>query len=190
MANLEDLERWEPTPAWIHETTGNNFRAWHATVEDFTAAAGKVHDHSADGSDMMMSINGVAAMLYGYAIESALKGLLARKNVKLIEKRRLVEFPGSRTHELKPLAEHVSKTVDLGLTKDELNVLDRLSNFVIFAGRYPVSTRPEGMEPAKGLGVDEQAARFFSTADFNVATTLLNRLTTALNPFLPENRKT
>jgi hypothetical protein len=72
----------------------------------------------------------------------------------------------------------------LPLTEQELNVLDRLSAFVLFAGRYPVALRPDDMKERKTLDGDKQVPTFFSEEDFQVAKRLLNGFTTALNPHM------
>lgn len=80
------------------------------------------------------------------------------------------------------MARVVSKQVHLPLTDEELNVLDRLSAFVLFAGRSPVSLRPEEMKERNTPHRGKQVPTFFSEEDFQVARRLLNGFTTALSP--------
>src|SRR5438067_2821529 len=133
---------WTPGQPWVHSTTGNNYRAWFASVEDLTTAAKRIYDGTPaslpDGTVLMLSINTVTAMLIGYAIESALKGLWVRAGNKLIVNGKFVRPPNAGDHELGQLGREMSKQVHLPMTADELNVLDRLSAFVLFAGRYPI----------------------------------------------------
>ena len=60
----------------IHEMTGNNPRAWHASVETLHESAKRIKQRNAaslpDGTELMLATNGVYAMLLGYAIECAL----------------------------------------------------------------------------------------------------------------------
>jgi hypothetical protein len=179
---------WEADEGWLHEAKGNNFRAWFATVEELTAASRAVYDLTParlpDGTELMLGRNAVAAMLYGLAIECALKGLWVRGGRSLIKDGKFLAGPGAKDHKLHLLAAAVADVVELDLSADELNVLERLSKFVIFAGRYPVSLKPEGMAPVKSLDGELQHPVFFSTADFGVTMRLLNRFTTALNPLL------
>jgi hypothetical protein len=121
-------------------------------------------------------------MLIGYAVECALKGLWLRAGNKLIVNGKFIRVPNTGEHELGQLARVVSEQVHLPLTDEELSVLDRLSAFVLFAGRYPVSLRPEEMKERKTSDGGRQVPTFFSEEDFQVAKRLLNGFTTALSP--------
>jgi hypothetical protein len=121
-----------------------------------------------------------------YATECALKGLWVRAGNRIIARGKFVGVPEAGDHELRQLAVAVAPVSALELSEDELNVLERLSRFIVFAGRSPVPKRPEEMKPKMGLGRIPQVPHFFSEADFDVTRQVLNRLTTALNPFLPD----
>ncbi len=177
---------WEPGHPWLHESTGNNAMAWLGSVEQLTTAARKVRDetkaHLDDGTELVPAINSVAAMLTGYAIECALKGLWVRAGRKIIEGGEFVGIPNAGDHKLAQIARTVSAVVHLPLTGEELAVLKRLSAFVEFAGRYPVPKRAESMAMTEGFDGGKQVPHVFTPADFQVADRLLNAFTTALNP--------
>jgi hypothetical protein len=74
-----------------------------------------------------------AQLMYAYAIENVLKGLVASKRPDLIQEHELHgEFS---THNLIKLAEKAEFTVHV----QERPVLEALSNLSIWAGRYPVA---------------------------------------------------
>jgi hypothetical protein len=179
---------WTPGHPWLHETMGNNDRAWHGWVELLTEAARKVYDGTKaqlpDGTEFHLAINSVAAMLTGYAIECALKGLWVKAGNKVVMNGRYARIPNAGDHALDQLARAVGKCIVLPVTEEELSVLERLSAFVIFAGRYPIPLTPERMAPVKSLSGGAQVPHVFTPEDFQVANHLLNRFTTALNPFL------
>ncbi len=179
---------WTPGHPWLHETTGNNYSAWHGWAELLTEAAKKVYDDTKaqlpDGTELHLALNSVAAMLTGYAIECALKGLWVKAGNKVVQNGRYAPIPDARDHELAQLAQAIGKCIVLPVTEEELSVLERLSAFVIFAGRYPIPRTPEKMAPVKSLSGGTQVPHVFTPEDFQVANRLLNRFTTALNPFL------
>jgi hypothetical protein len=177
-------ERFEPGHPWLHSATGNNPRAWLATVEALATSARRVYDHTEmqfhDGSELMSVENSVAAMLFGYAIECALKGLWVGAGNKLVVEGKY-QRPGKVSdHQLRQLAELVTPFCQIRLTAPELNVLDRLSHFVRFAGRYPVPRRAEEMGPVPSYTGRRQVPSWFSSDDFDVTKRLLKLLTTAL----------
>lgn len=186
-------ERWLPGSPVVYDMTGNNFRAWHASVELLTQAAKKVKYESppptiGDGEGMF-SINGVYAMLLGYAIECALKGLWVKAGQVIAKDGKLVRIRGVGTHQIGELLRRVREVADVEVSEIELNVLDRISAFVLFAGRYPISTDAAAMRARPVPTGGTQVPRFFSQEDFRIAELLLNRFTTALNPLLPPLRQ-
>ena len=51
---------------------------------------------------------------------------------------------------------------------------------------YPIPLTPERMAPVKSLSGGTQVPHVFTPEDFQVANRLLNRFTTALNPYLKD----
>ena len=77
-----------------------------------------------------------AQLLYAYAIENVLKGLIVFKRPGLIQEH---ELHGElKTHDLNKLAEKAKVTVE----EDERLVLEALSQLSIWAGRYPIALEP------------------------------------------------
>jgi hypothetical protein len=78
-----------------------------------------------------------AQLLYAYAIENVLKGLIILKRPDLIQEHKL---HGELTsHDLNDLAEKAKVTVD---QQHERPVLEALSHLSTWAGRYPIALRP------------------------------------------------
>jgi hypothetical protein len=78
-----------------------------------------------------------AQLLYAYAIENALKGLIVLKCPGLIQEDKL--HGDLTSHDLTRLAEKAEVTVD---QQQERRVLEALSDLSTWAGRYPVALRP------------------------------------------------
>ena len=74
-----------------------------------------------------------AQLLYAYAIENALKGLIVANTPALIEERKLSD--ALKSHDLIKLAEKAAFAVH----PQERPVLEALSELSIWAGRYPVA---------------------------------------------------
>ena len=81
----------------------------------------------------------------------------------------------------------MQEVIKLPIEDVELNVLDRISAFVLFAGRYPIPMSAEEMKAQRVPAGGRQVPGFFTADDFRVAELLLNRFTTALTPWLPRN---
>jgi hypothetical protein len=61
-------------------------------------------------------------------------------------------------------------------TTTEANVLQRLSQFSQFAGRYPVGKTADDMKPD---GLTKADVGFFSKKDFRTAESILNKIVSA-----------
>lgn len=82
---------------------------------------------------------GTAFLLFGYAFENAIKGLIAQRLVAerkpaRDEKGKQIGIP-SAGHKLSELA---TSDVGLDLDPDEESLLERLAEYVYWAGRYPM----------------------------------------------------
>lgn len=178
---------WMPSLETQIERRGNNARAWLSTVETLTEAARKVR-YDMDSDELMPAINAVYAMLLGYAIECALKGLWLEGGQTLVRDGRYARIKGAGHHQLRQLAEKVHIVFPLDLDAQELDTLDRLTAFVLFAGRYPIPTAAQQLSAVRLPTGGEQVPWFFSRTDFQVTERILNRLTTALNPLFRRRR--
>jgi hypothetical protein len=62
-------------------------------------------------------------------------------------------------------------------------VVARLTDFVVFAGRYPVPVRVENMKPVKRPGGGTVARRYISRDELEIAEALVNRLMREVEPW-------
>jgi hypothetical protein len=121
----------------------------------------------------MPMVLAVRAMLLGYAIECSLKMLWRRRGNKIIKDGRFVGVPGVPDHDLLKLARAAGFTP----TAADADVLQHLTKFIKFAGRYPVAKTPDANRPQpqrKGPPVD---IAYFSKQDFRRCITILNKVT-------------
>jgi hypothetical protein len=188
---------WEMFGPKLHDMTGNNPAAWHSCVEALTRAGKRVKYQGPPlpplpgGREGMLATDGVYAMVLGFAIECALKGLWVQAGNKIVESGKYIGVAGTGDHELGQLARVVLPAAGLKKANaTEINVLDRLSAFVLFAGRYPIPLNAEQMKPIRVPGRGKQVRHVFLSADFELAERLLNRFTRALNPFLTPLERT
>src|SRR5262245_27696031 len=89
-------------------------------------------------------------MLLRLALECLLEGVWIKNNQAWLDKNndfsltndgKYVGIPGAGDHELKQLADAARVTV----SKEESALLDRLTAFVKYAGRYPIATTHQQM---------------------------------------------
>ena len=172
---------WTPSPEDLHEHLGNSPHAWLTWVDTLAQAAKQLRQRRTpatlpDGEEVMIMSDAVCAMLLGYAFEFALKGLWVKQGNKIVSGGKLQKIPGGESHQLLRLAGKVGITA----TPEEFDALNRLTPFVRFAGRYPVSVNPEEMKPRVVRARGRTVPGFYSREDFDLARRLLNRLTTQL----------
>src|SRR5262245_58073328 len=106
---------------------------WRASGEA-RAAAAIAPDGSASAEINCESPNYLPAqLLYAFAIENALKGLIITENPTLLSRTKI----SVKSHDLINLAEQAR----FDLTSQEIPVLKALSHIAEWAGRYPVATR-------------------------------------------------
>jgi hypothetical protein len=174
-------ELWYPDPQDLYDDIGNNPHAWLTWVETLTRSAKAIRANTKrgtlpDGTDLMPTELAVYAMLLGYAIECALKGLWVQQGNRIVANGKFIGGSRMKDHQLDRLAKLVGVTLD----ESELDALERLSAFVLFAGRYPIGLRASQMQPRSVAGQGVTAVGYFSSEDFNTAERVLNRLTTSL----------
>lgn len=119
----------------------------------------------------------VHAMLIGYAIECALKGLWVKKGHMLVDRGRYRGVQGARDHDLVQLA----AVAGFILTDRESDVLRRLSRFVQFAGRYPIAKTPDRMLPHEDATLGSVDVGYFSPQDFRISTSIINKIVRAIS---------
>lgn len=166
-------------PSSMYARLGNAWWAWMVwvfTLEESASYIGEraFHIENPRGELVMPLTLCVRAMLMGYAIECALKGLWVKKGNKIVdeEKGKYVGVGKSQDHELVQL----SRAVGFSLTKTETDVLQRLSKFVRFAGRYPVAKKADEMQPYELPVIGKVDVGFFSKRDFRTVQSILNKV--------------
>ncbi len=170
------------SPTSVHERLGNAWWAWMVwvnTLEETAECIGQSSSHiqGHNGEVMMPLTLCVRAMLLGYAIECALKGLWVKDGHKIATGGRYVGVTGAKDHDLMQLA----KAVGFSLTVAETDVLRRLSKFVRFAGRYPVAKTADEMRPHDVPIIGKVDAGFFSRQDFRTAQSALNKIVSRIS---------
>jgi hypothetical protein len=111
------------------------FQAWK--IADEEASAESLRNETGVGQADIKAIAPnfpPAQLLYAYAIENVLKGLIVLKQPDLIQERKLHDE--LMTHDLTDLAVKAEVTVD---QQHERPVLEALSRLSVWAGRYPVA---------------------------------------------------
>jgi hypothetical protein len=163
-------------PDSSHELLGNAWWAWMVwvfTLEETAECIGQNYSHIKRSGEVVMPLAlCVRAMLLGYAIECALKGLWVKSGHKIVAVGKYVGVAGTKDHDLTQLA----RAVGFSPTAAEANVLRRLSKFVRFAGRYPVSRTPGEMRPYEVSAIGKIDVAFFSKQDFRTAKSTLNKI--------------
>ncbi len=170
------------SPSSVHERLGNAWWAWMAwvfTLEEAAAYIGQrlSHIEGRNGEVVMPLTLCVRAMLLAYAIECALKGLWVRNGNKIVMGGRYVGVTGAKDHDLMQL----SKAAGFLPTMAETEVLQRLSKFVRFAGRYPVAKTPDEMRPQGVSLIGKIDVGFFSKRDFRTTQSTLNKIVSQIS---------
>lgn len=154
------------------EMGGNNPLAWWAYADLLNESALVLKANVAQLGRLMDMRAAVYAMLLGYCIECLLKARWLVRGGRLVVGNRLKRIPRAGDHELLQLAD----AVVLSLDRRQRDVLDRLSAFVKFAGRYPVPTRPNELRGRVGSDGKMRAPGYFSAEDFDIAEGLKDSL--------------
>lgn len=102
--------------------------------------------HAADRVDWIKSADAGALILHhvylfliGQATENLLKGIIIAHGKSLLGKNGEIRFSG---HNLAALAREIDSR-RFAINSREWAILERLSKYVTFAGRYPIAKRPE-----------------------------------------------
>ena len=157
---------------------GNRPQAWTASADALWSAASLIESAVVPMDTLMPAERGPEALLRGLAFECGFKALwLIRNPATLAKGGRYVKPAGVGEHDLLQLADAVLFQV----SATERPVLNRLSAFVKFAGRYPIPRLAEQAEPVdvKGRPVIPQ---YFGLDDFALVATIWTRLRDQLGP--------
>jgi len=152
---------------WAFDNSGQNPLAWRSSADDLLAAAAAVTEKVGNFGEMMHSLAAVQAMLLGMAIECMLKGIYIEAGNRLTANGRFLEVPGVGAHQLAQIADAGAYPIN----DEERRILEKLSGFILFAGRYPIPRRWQQMRPANGV-----SPKFISKSDLAIAESLTERL--------------
>jgi len=175
---------------WAFDNSGENPLAWQASARDLldaaTAVKAKVSPDT-DGHGLMHTLASVQALLLGYTLECLLKGMYIKrhrvweepdKEHAIARNGAYVGVPGAGDHELLQLAD----AAGVALNQQERAVLTRLTNFILYAGRYPIPVRVEQMKPV-GTNGRTVARGYISGAELDTAEAIANRLMLEVEPW-------
>ncbi len=147
------------SPQELFERTGNDPSAWVCRSEALLTSAGvlgaQYPDVPRDDPDAFwefFKLHTVGMMLKGMAIECLLKAVWTACVSSLVAEGKFQSIPGTKDHDLLSLVTAIEEHVDIGLSKEEVELLPVLSS-AITSGRYPVRknlnarpTKPEWVE--------------------------------------------
>jgi len=168
-----------PDPKSLYDDLGNRPDHWATWGRELYDASrrlrSEVQTGLPDGTELMVLGDAVSALLLGYAAECTLKGtwLSVKPGRQLVKDGKYLGIDGAGDHELFQLAQAAEVQF---LSGDEANALKRLSPFIVFAGRYPISTTVEAMQATRVGGGEPAVPGFFSRAEFAAADALVRRL--------------
>ena len=174
---------------WAYGMAGENPSDWQVSAKHLLAAAmavkAKVQPFDNGGMDPLARVE---AMLLGMALECILKGMYIKRHRvwedptkahALVKNDIYVGVKGAGDHELLQLAAAAGVTV----SQPEEKILTRLTDFIKYAGRYPISMRVEEMRPVKTPDRRTVARGYISGAELERAETLTNRLMQEVGPW-------
>jgi len=145
----------------------------------------EIHSGQTRLSPDLMKLHPVFLMLSSYAAENYLKARIVVMKGWTAENIGKTLPKPLKSHELAELC----KEAGASLTQEENDLIDRLSVYAVWAGRYPCPLAREELRP-KMVGGKENMATFFRGSDISVAHCLLERFESlALSGAMPPLRR-
>lgn len=89
-----------------------------------------------------ISVSQIYLMIVGFAVENFIKGIYVILNPDIITDDRLVKL---NRHDILQLLRELKFTI----SKEEIDLVERLEEFVLWAGRYPIPAKFERLIPKK-----------------------------------------
>ncbi|MBI5021419.1 MAG: hypothetical protein HZB59_08290 [Ignavibacteriales bacterium] len=108
-------------------------------------------------------------LLVGYAIENYAKAISVIHHPRVTENGKLKRL---KRHDLLGLISEIN----FSLSSDEKELLERLEQFVLWAGRYPIPTDAKTVSPTKRRMATNDWLIYSLSADSTVSSQLLDRL--------------
>jgi hypothetical protein len=168
----------------MHELSAERAYSQALKIADEEAVAEMASNDSGVGSADIKAIAPnypPAQLLYAYAIENVLKGLMVFKRPDLIQEHDL--HGELTTHDLNELAKKAKVTVE---QQHEQPVLEALTRLSIWAGRYPISRGPSDHTPNPNTWLDYGSAHPIMRTFFERA---YNELESAVPEQIPRFEK-
>jgi len=126
-------ELWALNARRLKQAADILFEAYEQDLKDMTAGESPLQLHN-------LELSGPATLLYGLALENILKAILLTTSPDAITDGKLRKWPKDGHDQI--LLAHEAK---IKLTINEENILRRLSEFVRWAGRYPIPKSADKM---------------------------------------------
>lgn len=180
MAKKLPIDKRSPKEFWDeqHKLSGSMPVVWVLTAEQLLRtfqiladqARQDVHDAFGGDASVRLPIASTAMMLGGFAIENLLKAIKVSQGSQVFDGR---GFFTVKTHNVLELA--VEAGIELDAAEEAL--LERLEQFVIWAGRYPIPLSSEDLRP-RTLENDGFAPRtcISISGDFDAVTAFAEKL--------------
>ena len=184
-AGIEEMELDESNPPrddflwWSYHVSGEKPAAWQVSAKHLLAAAMAVKAKVHPFENAMDPLARIEAMLLGMALECILKGMYIRRRHALVKDGEYVGVKDAGAHQLLQFADAAGVT----LSQPERSILTRLTDFIKYAGRYPISKRVKDMEPVKTPDGHTVERGYISGAELERAETLTNRLMQEVGPW-------
>jgi hypothetical protein len=142
-------------------------------LEDFEA---KISSDPTDSKNEW-PLTSIYMLLSGFALENLLKGIYIGRNPTFVMEGKLKKWSSKSGHELLDLAEKTK----FELSEDETNLLERLTEFVVWAGKYPIPKQFENNMPRQCQGGGYEPPTFlFLKKDPELFDSLFERLSNIL----------
>ncbi len=138
--SLNSPDNWLSSAQRLRHAAETLFRA-------YSAATQLPEEEQAESEDV--SLVGSATLLFGLALENLLKAALLFEGIATVNQDGTIKtgLGAFFVHDLEGMAKSLSS---LCLTEEEPQLLQRLSAFVIWAGKYPSPIAFEGKKSASG----------------------------------------
>jgi hypothetical protein len=163
----------------IYDSAAADPRQWLGYARSLKLAASVLQPHFDSepetgpperGKGFKPTVGPIYLLLVGFAIENYAKAMSVIRNPIVVSNGKLIRL---KRHDLLGLL----ADFEFALSPDEEELVERLEQFVIWAGRYPVPTKAENVTPRKrrqpGLG---DYLIYTVRGDSNLCTVILDRL--------------
>jgi hypothetical protein len=164
----------------IYESTASNPMQWLSNARSLQFAADLLKPSfekelnsthlPAKKNNFEITVGQIYLMIIGFATENYLKGIYVTQNPEIIENDKLIKL---NSHTLLKLFQELN----LKISKKEIDLIERLEEFILWAGRYPIPAKFQRLIPKPHRESTKLDFIVYSlSTDIKVATKLLKRL--------------